>query len=110
MIVVTRHPALTDYAREIGLVGDDVRVIAHVDDPTVLDGQVVVGVLPMHLAARCAAVCEIPLALTAEDRGKDLPIERLREIAGEPCWYEIRRVEPLPNPRTGAVEMIRHDG
>lgn len=94
-IIVTRHEPLVAYAREIGLVGEDVRVLAHVSADDVR-GQHVVGVLPLHLAALASSVTEIPLALTPSDREAmqrgDLPIERLREIAGAPTTYRVRRI------------------
>lgn len=82
-IVVTRHPALVEYLQEKGLVGEDVEVLSHVSDPeNELRGKIVAGVLPLHLAAHCVAVIEVPLNLTPEDRGKELSLERVREIAG----------------------------
>ena len=87
-IVVTRHPALVDYLHEQGIVPTDTPVVAHASEETVR-GKRVVGVLPLRLAALAESVTEVPLALTAEDRGRDLPIERVREIAGEPVTYII---------------------
>lgn len=92
MIVVTRHPALVEYLREQGLITEDITILTHVEDPSILTGQTVIGVLPLHLAALCDKVIEVPLALTAEDRGKELPIERVREIAGQPRTYVVREV------------------
>lgn len=94
MIVVTRHPALVTLLRERGVIGQDAVVLAHVQDPRVLDGQHVIGVLPLTLAARAASVTEIPLRLPPEDRGQELGIERLREIAGAPRTYIVRDVTP----------------
>lgn len=88
-LVVTRHDALVAYAREIGLVADDVPVLAHVTEADVT-GQHVLGVLPLHLAASAASVTEIPLALEPADRGVELPIERVRAIAGDPVRYVVR--------------------
>jgi len=88
-LVVTRHAALVEYARELGLVGPDLRVLAHVSEADVA-GQHVLGVLPLHLAALAASVTEIPLALEPADRGVELPIERVRAIAGDPVRYVVR--------------------
>lgn len=43
-IVITQHPALLAYLREIGLAGSHTAVIVHVTDPSVLDGKVTAGV------------------------------------------------------------------
>jgi hypothetical protein len=90
-LVVTRHPALVQLLRERGLVSSDVEVLTHVEDPTILDDRHVFGVLPLHLAARCASLTEIPLAqIRPEERGTEIKIERLRELAGEAVTYVVR--------------------
>ncbi len=88
-IVVTRHAALVDLLRERGIIGDGVRVISHVTDPEEIRGKHVIGVLPFHLASLADLVTEIPLALTAEDRGREIDLDRLRQIAGEPRTYVV---------------------
>ena len=87
-LVVTRHHALIEYMREIGIVGDDAQVLAHAT-PDDVSGRHVIGVLPLHLAAMALSVTEVPLALRADERGTELPIERLREIAGDPVTYTV---------------------
>ena len=91
MIVVTRHPALVALLRERGIISDDVTVIAHAT-PDQVRGQHVIGVMPLSLAALAASVTEVPLALTPDDRGRELDITRLRQIAGEPVTYRVTRV------------------
>ncbi len=89
MIVVTRHKALVELLRERGIIDEAATVLEHVTDPAQIAGQDVIGVLPLSLAAGAASVTEIPLALTPDDRGKELSIERLREIAGEAATYTV---------------------
>jgi hypothetical protein len=60
-----------------------------VKDPKEIDGCHVFGVLPLNLAAHAAMVTSVPLALTAEDRGTELDIERVREIAGAAQTYVV---------------------
>ncbi|MEM4701611.1 MAG: CRISPR-associated protein Csx16 [Candidatus Bathyarchaeia archaeon] len=91
-VVVTRHTALVQLLRERGIIGDGAKVIAHAT-PDDVRGKHVVGVLPLSLAALAATVTEIPLALTPEDRGKELGIERLREIAGSAVTYKVTVVK-----------------
>lgn len=90
-LVVTRHSALVELLRERGIVDDDAEVRAHVGEDDVR-GRHVIGVLPLHLAALAWRVTEIPLALTPEDRGRELDIERLREIAGPAVTYKVTKV------------------
>ena len=87
-VVVTRHPALVQLLQERGLIHEDTPVLTHVTPEDVAD-QHVIGVLPLSLAAQARSVTEIPLALAPEDRGKELSIERLREIAGDAITYRV---------------------
>ena len=57
-LVVTHHTALCEYLRERGVIDATVPVLAHVSDPSVLDGKHVIGVLPISLSYRCASVTE----------------------------------------------------
>lgn len=102
MIVVTRHAALVELLRERGIIGDDARVIAHAT-PNDVRGQHVIGVLPLSLAAIAASVTEVSLNLSPEDRGKELPIERLREIAGPARSYKILAGSIEESPIDGSI-------
>ena len=88
VVVVTRHAALVALLVERGLVAGDVPVIAHATESDIR-GKHVIGVLPMSLARHALSVTEIPLALEAADRGAELGIERLREIAGEAVTHVV---------------------
>lgn len=93
MIFITRHPALLELAKERNWVPEDTVAITHVDNPDILSGQIVWGVLPHNLSCRCFKYIEIPLNLSPEERGKELPIERLREVAGNPVAYSVEILE-----------------
>lgn len=90
-LIVTRHTALVALLVERGLAGESTPVISHVSDPSILDGKVVAGVLPLSLAARCAAVVEVPLDLSPDERGKELDLARMREIAGKTTTYVVSK-------------------
>lgn len=87
-LVVTRHPALISFLKEKGLIGDQTPVVSHVTEDDVR-GKHVLGVLPLRLAASAASVSEIPLDLAPEDRGRELDLARVREIAGDPVTYRV---------------------
>jgi hypothetical protein len=91
IIVITRHTGLVQYLHEIGIVKKNDVIIAHATEGDV-DGNVVIGVLPSALACHAACVVEVPLNMSPEDRGKDLPVERVREIAGKPVVYQTRQL------------------
>jgi hypothetical protein len=107
-LVVTRHAPLAEYLREIGLIDETTQVVEHVTAADVC-GRDVIGVLPLRLAVDAASVTEVPLDLTMADRGAmsrgDLPIERIREIAGEPVTYKVRRV-PMPGRRLVERDVV----
>lgn len=90
MVIITRHPALIEHIRQTMPDVADAEVLTHVDDPDQVRYAHVIGVLPLHLAAEADLITEIPLALDLHDRGKELSLERLREIAGEPRTYTVR--------------------
>lgn len=91
-VIVTRHAALVQLLIERGLVAAQTPVIAHATADDV-SGKHVIGVLPLSLAALAASVTEIPLALAPQDRGVELGIERLREIAGNAVTYRVEVVK-----------------
>lgn len=92
-LVVTRHPALVAYLRELGMVSDDVVTIEHVSDPIQLSGRVVAGVLPIHLAAECAEVVEVPLTIPADLRGVELSLDQVRQYAKPARRFFVREAE-----------------
>jgi len=87
-VVVTRHKALVEYLKEIGLADDTCQVIEHAT-PKDVKGKVVVGVLPLRLAALAVEVIEVPMDIPAELRGVELNIEQVREFAGQPVTYKV---------------------
>lgn len=94
-VVVTRHKALVDYLREIGICDGSETVIVHAT-PTDIAGKHVIGVLPLHLAACAAMVTEIPMTIPAELRGVELNLEQMRAAAGEPATYRVERINTKP--------------
>ncbi|MCC7570669.1 hypothetical protein KO465_04935 [Candidatus Micrarchaeota archaeon] len=87
-LVVTQHPALVEYLKELDLVEEDVRVIEHAEPEDVRKLHVI-GVLPHSLSSLTASFTEIPLRLTPEMRRKELDLQTLREIAGDPATYLV---------------------
>lgn len=88
MIIVTRHQSLVDYLQEINLADESTPVLSHATAEDVR-GQDVIGVLPLSLASVANSVTEVPLALAPEDRGQELSLARVREIAGAPRTYLV---------------------
>lgn len=89
-LVVTRHPGLVTYLREMGLIDATAEVVSHADADMVRD-RIVYGVLPLHLAAEARSVVHIPLAIPPELRGRELTLPEVRQLAGEPEVYRVTR-------------------
>jgi putative CRISPR-associated protein (TIGR02620 family) len=87
-LIVTRHPALVSYLKEVGLAGDTVQVVSHAT-PDVVTNKHVCGVLPHSLSCLTASFTEVPLALPAELRGAELTLEQVRQYAGSPVTYMV---------------------
>ena len=76
-LIVTRHAALKDYLIERGVADAATPVLPHAAASDV-EGKAVAGVLPLHLAAACASLTTVELALPLELRGKELSLEDMR--------------------------------
>jgi putative CRISPR-associated protein (TIGR02620 family) len=90
-VIVTRHSGLVEYLKEIELADNFTAVISHATPENVV-GRDVCGVLPHSLSCLTNSFTEVPLALPAELRGKELSLEEVRQYAGKPVTYQVRRV------------------
>jgi len=89
-LVVTRHQGLVDLARRMGLATDGCPVLAHASADDVR-GKVVLGVLPLHLAAEAKAVVSIDLDLPLDLRGKDLSADEMLPHVMGVSVYRVTR-------------------
>ena len=91
--VVTRHKALVDYLLDKDIIKEgEYSLIEHADYQEV-QGQDVIGVLPLQLASYAKSITEVPLKLTPEMRGKELTIEEVEQIAEKPVKYIVREID-----------------
>lgn len=91
--VVTRHKALVNYLLDKDIIKDgEYRLIEHADY-TEVQGQDVIGVLPLQLSAYAKSITEVPLKLTPEMRGKELTFDEVSKIAEKPVQYIVREVD-----------------
>ena len=90
-LIITRHQALIELLIERGIATSETPVHTGTVDIETVRGKHVAGVLPFELAAAAKSVTQIPLAITPDDRGKELPIERLRKSPAKPnaSWFQI---------------------
>ena len=90
--VVTRHKALVSYLIDKNIIKEgEYKLIEHADYKDV-EGQNVIGVLPLQLASYAKSITEVPLKLTPQMRGKELTFEEVEKVAEEPVQYIVREV------------------
>lgn len=88
--VVTRHKALVAYLLDKDIIKEgEYKLIEHADYPDI-EGQDVIGVLPLQLCAYAKSITEIPLKLTPEMRGKELTFDEIEKVADKPVQYIVR--------------------
>ena len=86
-VIVSRHAGAVEWLRRQGIEG---KVIAHAA-PEDVRGKVVIGALPLHLAALAERVGSIDMpGLTPAQRGQDLSPEEMDEAGAAIVWYEVR--------------------
>ena len=88
-IIVTRHPALVGFLKELGVEG---QVVSHADEETVR-GKHVYGVLPMRLACLAGKFTEVSLIVPPELRGKELTLEEIKGLNPILTTYKVVRIE-----------------
>ena len=90
--VITRHKALLAYLLDKDIIKEgEYKLIEHAEYKDV-EGQDVIGVLPLQLASYAKSVTEVPLKLTPEMRGKELTFEEVEKVAEKPVQYIVREV------------------
>lgn len=96
---VSRHAGAERWAREEGLTVD--RWVAHIDTAQVMAGDVVIGSLPVNLAAevcaRGARYLHLVLPLTPTLRGVEMTAAHMRECGARVEAFIVRRDDrPVP--------------
>ena len=88
-VIVSRHAGAIEWLAEQGVVGP---VVAQATTEDVR-GRIVIGNLPLHLAAIAEVVGNIDLpGLTAEQRGKDLTPEEMDAAGAAIRWYAVESI------------------
>lgn len=93
---VSRHAGAADWARRQGLQVD--RCVEHLRVEQVHAGDVVIGTLPVHLAAevcaRGARFLHLSLDLPPALRGRELSADELQACSARLEEYRVERVVP----------------
>ena len=90
-VIVSRHAGAVAWLAAQGITGN---VIAQAT-PEDVRGKVVIGNLPLHLAALAAKVGSIDMPnLAAADRGRDLSLEEMDAAGATVNWYTVKAAQP----------------
>lgn len=92
-ILVTRHKSLRDVLLERGVEVSEIK--SHISSEDEIQDKSVVGILPLHLAARAKEVCVPTLSLSPEDRGRELTYEELKKKLVDLRVYKVKEVRKL---------------
>ncbi|OIO78180.1 MAG: CRISPR-associated protein Csx16 [Hydrogenophilales bacterium CG03_land_8_20_14_0_80_62_28] len=90
---VTRHPGAIEWAARQGLHID--RQIAHLDPAAIQPGDVVIGILPVNLAAEVCArggqFFNLTLDLPPNARGRELTADELERYGARLEKYSVEK-------------------
>ena len=101
LILVSRHPGAQQWLQQQGIVPD--QVSAHIDPNDLHDNDIVIGTLPMHIAAAVDArgieffnlVLEVPATM----RGRELNSDELQQCKPALRRYRVQDVGAFPAAR-----------
>lgn len=92
-LFITRHPGAIEWAARRGLHID--RQIAHIDPATIQPGDVVIGILPVNLAAEVCArggqFFNLSLDLPPDARGRELTADELERYGARLEEYNVEK-------------------
>lgn len=94
---VTRHPGTRAWAAEEGILVDE--TIEHLDPQALQPGDIVIGTLPVNLAAEVCArggrYLHLTLELPPEWRGAELTAEDMRRFGARVEEYCVKRMPTI---------------
>jgi CRISPR-associated protein Csx16 len=92
-LFVTRHPGAIEWAARRGI---GARLVAHLDPAIVQPGDIIMGTLPLHVAAeacaRGARFKSLEMDLRPEDRDRDLTAEEMEDRGARLEEFFIKRL------------------
>lgn len=87
-IIVSRHLAVKDWIAKHHPEFKNVKVLAHAK-PEDIKGTIVIGVLPVNLAALCGEYWALDMNIPEEFRGKELFVEDMEKFGCAISRYRI---------------------
>jgi len=108
-LVVTRHSALVQHLRNLGLCDDATQVVSHVT-PELVRNKHVCGVLPHSLSCLTKTFTEVPMNLPAELRGVELTLGQVQKYAGDPVTYRVFTERDFSEAIYHVADAAAHEG
>lgn len=90
-LIVSRSPAFRAYVRWLGLADHNTEILTFVGprDEHLLNGRVVLGMLPYRLARRCREVVQVDLLHPQQIKANDLTLAQMQEYGCRISRYKI---------------------
>lgn len=90
-LIITRHQGLVDWLKKhYNITGT---IIPHVTNPNLLTGRIVIGILPLHLAAKAQEIWTIDMPnLPAEKRGQEVTAEEMEQFGATLSKYKVTKL------------------
>jgi putative CRISPR-associated protein (TIGR02620 family) len=86
--IITRHLGLFQWLELRDLVASNAVTITHVENPSQVEGKVVAGILPLHLAAKCKRYFQVLMNVPKEKANQELTPEEMDTYGA--CLTEIK--------------------
>ena len=97
VVVVTRHKGMLDYLIKHNVVPKNMEVVVktHIDDPRDIINHIVIGNIPLHLAAKAFQVWTVDMDIPPEKRGCELTLEEMEAFGALVNRYVVFDVEDI---------------
>lgn len=89
IVIVSRHEALVKWLEKQGISGE---VVSHVANADQIRGKVVVGNLPLGLAAEAKEVWSVDMEVPPERRGSEMTLEDMEAFGARLAKYKVLRI------------------
>jgi len=93
VVVISRHKATVEWIRERY---DNIeKVLDHIKSPDDINGEIVIGNIPLHLAYKAKEIWNVSIDLPPELRGKDLSREQFLKLNPRIEKYKVIRLDEV---------------
>mgnify|MGYP000955834578 CR=1 FL=1 len=90
-LIVTRHSGAVEWLHRKGITGE---VVSHISPSESLEGKIVIGNIPLWVAAQADEVWAIEIPnLPSELRGVDISAEQMEELGAKISKYYVQKLD-----------------